>query len=95
MLQLIIIQSLINTTLLTCFKKWGWLDYYSAYRKLWMPSADCFLCLGFWCSWIGVGIASFSQFNYTYLLVPFASAALTNYLTNNAMLHEVNKQRKY
>lgn len=91
-LHIVIILGLLNTTILICFKKWGWLDLYAAYRRVWwMPNADCYLCLGFWLSLLQVLLYG-TLSGHWYLLVPFCSAALTNYLTNIAVIHDHGKK---
>lgn len=85
MLKIIIIISLFNTTLLLCLKKWGVIDWYTIHRKLWMPKAECYLCLGYWFSLIE--ILFWPDLTYEYLVVPFCSAALINYL----VIHDYNR----
>jgi hypothetical protein len=71
-------------TLLQCFKKWGWLDYYAAHygHIKWLPDAGCYLCLGFWLSWI---VLPFVIFLPWWILAPFAVAGFVNILLT---LHE-------
>lgn len=92
MLEFTLIAGLLNTTLLICFKKWGWLELYTIYRKKWMPKADCYLCLSFWLAMLqAAGVSIFC--GWQFMLVPFCSCAITNYLTNIAIIHDYNKGR--
>lgn len=92
MLSLIIILGLLNTTLLICFKKWKWLDRYEVYRPKFFPSANCYLCLGFWLAVLET-IYFLITIDATLVVVPFCSAAITNYLTNTAIIHAYSSNR--
>jgi hypothetical protein len=92
MLNLIIIFGLLNTTLLICFRKWKWIELYTIHRRTWMPAADCYLCLGFWLAVLQVIPIAILR-GPEFLIVPFCSATITNYLTNLAIIHDYNKGR--
>lgn len=83
----ILVSALISTTLLLCFKKWGWIDWYAIHRKQWMPESDCYLCLGFWFS-LPYGIY------YLNPLIPFCAAAIVNYIVNNSIINDHSKGRR-
>lgn len=75
-----IILALFNSCLLMCFRKWGWLDYYEAVRKPWMPSGSCFLCLGFWLTIItALPVYWLFSLHLDWVLYPFCAATLINY----------------
>ena len=88
MLELIIILILLNTTIIHCASKWGYLEKYSAYRKKWMPSADCYLCLSFWVTVAEVFAIAYTAPSLGLLLVPFCVASGTNWLVNQAILKD-------
>jgi hypothetical protein len=88
MLNVIIILGLLNTTLIHCFNKWGWMHWYGLHRYGWMPSADCYLCIGFWMAVIELPAV---WHEWYYMLVPICSAALTNWLVNQALLTDYRK----
>ena len=92
MLELIIIAGLLNTTLLICFKKWKWLQWYAIHKQPWMPAADCYLCLGFWMAAFEI-VGVIYLFGWMYIIVPFCSAALTNYFTNIGIINDYNQGR--
>jgi len=93
MLNVIIILSLLNTTLIHCAKKWGWIDLVQAYG--WVKKM-CYLCAGFWMAVIEfiivfLIIPESLQVDRYYILVyltPFCSAAITNYLVNAAIIND-------
>jgi len=83
MLETIIILALLSACLLQCFKKWGWLDFYEAVRKKWMPSGSCYLCLGFWITvFIALPVYWLFALNVQWLLYPFCAAPIINYLAS-------------
>lgn len=73
----------ITITLLACFEKWGWLDWYESIRKTWMPKGNCFLCLSFWLSMPVTALVYFAfMFQFHFFLVPLAVAGIVNLLCN-------------
>lgn len=74
MLEAVIILALEVSFLLILAKKWGLLETYEATRKKWMPSGDCYFCLGWWLSWVVVLISQLT--NPLPLLAPPASSVL-------------------
>lgn len=93
MLSIIIILSLLNTTLIHCAKKWGWIDLLQAYG--WVKKV-CYLCTGFWMAvfefiFVFVVIPESLLIEKYFILVhltPFCSAAITNYLVNIAIMND-------
>lgn len=76
---LAILTGCISATLLTCFKKWRWLEYYEVYRRPWMPE-PCEFCFGFWLSALmAFAYAGFAGY-WPALLAPFVAAAITKKL---------------
>ena len=67
-----------------CLKKWGALDWYSVYRRRWMPAADCYFCISFWLS-LPVCVALLGKGWYGALA--FASAALSAFILNTLIFH--------
>lgn len=95
MIEDIFIIALLNTTILICLKKWGVLEWYSIRRPLWMPAADCYLCLSLWLGIIECLIIFFIRVNLLEVFIaPFCSCAITNYLTNTAIINDYNNGRK-
>lgn len=94
-LQLTALIALWNTTLLVCLKKWKALEWYQVRRRLWMPEGNCYLCLSFWISVVQIGCmyASGDIISLEFLIVPFCSCPITNYLTNIAVIHDFSKGR--
>lgn len=84
MIEHVTITILTTFTLLQVFGKWGWLDVYEArYGHIrWLPSASCFLCLGFWLS-IPVALLYWAAcaLHAQWLFLPFACAGAINFLT--------------
>lgn len=73
--------SLAVSFVLTTWAKMGALDLYEAYRPKFFPSGGCFFCLGFWLSWIlGAGAWLLDPVKI-WILVPFLSAPLINFIT--------------
>ena len=69
------------SAVLICLGKWGVLDWYQVKRKIWMPDAGCFFCLGFWLSslvWLQEG-AGFKAF-----FIALCSAPFINIIVNYA-----------
>lgn len=93
MLNTIIILALLNTTIIHCAKKWGWIDLIQAHGWVKTP---CWLCAGFWMAVvelfifinIGVGSLQLETNGYYIFITPFCSAAITNYLVNAAIIND-------
>jgi hypothetical protein len=81
MLEAVITILGVTITLLQCFDKWGWLDYYEFSRATWMPEGGCFLCLSFWLS-IPVSFLYYVLWLYGahWLLIPLTVAGIINIL---------------
>lgn len=93
MLTVAVILGLLNTTLLLCAKKWGWIDRMQAYG--WIKS-PCYLCSGFWMAVIEFtlifitvpAVLDVEKYLFWVYLTPFCAAAITNYLVNTALINE-------
>lgn len=95
MLTLTILIAAISATLLICFQKWGWLDYYDTYYEEWRemlkPLPDwvlkyillpkrCEFCFGFRIALLMCLVLLAFSWNPLYLIIPFASASITRKL---------------
>lgn len=76
MLEAALVLGLLNTTLLACFMKWGWLELYQLHRKAWMPD-DCILCFGYWMAFIQVLLSLWFVPLIWLLVVPLLATAVT------------------
>lgn len=75
-------------TLLLAFKKWGWLDWYATYRPVWLPEADCWLCLGFWASLLLLVPVAMWVGWWFMLVLAFPCAAFINLMMNTLTRHD-------
>ena len=78
-LEIILMVAALSATVLICFKKWGWLEYYELYRYSWMPE-KCEFCFGFWLAMLMCLALLLFSWNPLYLLIPFCSASITRKL---------------
>jgi len=58
LLALTLLAGLTAATLLLCFDKWRWLEYWEIYAPRWLPKR-CDFCAGFWLSVVGCGLLVF------------------------------------
>ena len=50
LLYYVILQGLFNSVMVTCFIKWGWIEYGQIYAPKWMPFNCYDFCIPFWLS---------------------------------------------
>ena len=79
LLCLILIFGAFSASLLTCFKKWRWIEYYEVYRFPWMPS-ECEFCFSFWLSLLQALIYVLFTGHLVAFLAAFAAASITKKL---------------
>lgn len=79
LLCLTLIFGAISATLMNCFDKWRWLEYYEVYRRGWMPKR-CDFCLGFWLSLLQALVYSLLTVHWIAFLAAFAAASITKKL---------------
>ncbi|WP_080057183.1 hypothetical protein [Spirosoma aerolatum] len=71
LLEFVTLSALTIAGVLFCLTKWGFLAWYSVYRKNWMPPADCYFCMSAWTSFLGslyyfeMTIGEHFSFSYT------------------------------
>lgn len=76
------ITGLVVSTLIACFDKWGWFDFYELRRSRWMPKA-CKYCTGFWLSCLGllIFVLLSGEFHLTFLIMPFAATSIVKWVS--------------
>jgi hypothetical protein len=93
MLTSIIIISLLNATLLQCFRKWHWLEWYAIHKADYLPDAGCFLCLSFWLAAIECIILFYYFLDPKFLIIPFCACALTNFIINATIVNDYRNDK--
>lgn len=97
MIEQIMIIALLVTTIILLLRKWKILDLYEAYygHVKWLPASDCYICLGFWLSWILLGISLIISwhFHLIQLLIPFCTIPIIAFLTHVIIVNEVNRNK--
>lgn len=87
MLDAVILTSLTVSAVLFTLKKWDVLDWYSVYRKAWMPEASCYFCLSFWLSL--VSLKALTDLNFLhYVAGALASAMLSAFVLSVVVQRE-------
>jgi len=76
------VVGLIVATVIKSIEKWGWLDWYSTYRRPWMPVGDCKFCMAFWFSFpiVAILVTGLGIREWQLIFVPFASASVANWV---------------
>jgi hypothetical protein len=80
MSKFIVVVGLVSSLIIIA-GKWGILDWYQVKRKMWMPDAGCFFCIGFWLSLIMWTVDGNQFFSIPAALV---TAPFINYIVSHA-----------